>query len=356
MPNTKFQNKLQSVLDNNRAFVSYRWPNSKALEVIVQNDDTLYYSKNLDTKGFVFAPFSQRGKTIIFPFDKAQYSTYDLTDSIPENNNSRAEYNTHNSSLSKEKYIDLVEKAVKVINSGAIDKVVLSRRISINLKNIKLAKLFNRLLLKYPNACVYLWHHPKVGTWLGATPEKLLNIEDNKLSTMALAGTQISNKDDVSWDAKERNEQQWVTDFITDTLTQIAIPIKISKPYNLKAGRLWHICTDILGKVPNDVSLDEIVKALHPTPAVAGLPKQKSIDFILANEAYNRSFYTGFLGVINQQKEGERYSKLFVNLRCMQIEDQKVYIYVGGGITKDSHPLSEWDETEAKSKTLLEVL
>ncbi len=91
---------------------------------------------------------------------------------------------------------------------------------------------------------------------------------------------------------------------------------------------------------------------MHPTPAVAGYPKQKAIDFILENENYNREFYTGYFGFINKDKS----SKLFVNLRCMQIEKKKLSVYVGGGITKDSNPLNEWQETEDKSKTLLSVL
>jgi isochorismate synthase len=82
------------------------------------------------------------------------------------------------------------------------------------------------------------------------------------------------------------------------------------------------------------------------------MPQEKAKQFILKNEPYNREFYTGYLGEINNQKK----SWLFVNLRCMQIYYQNFKIYVGGGITKDSKAEKEWEETELKSRTLLSVI
>ena len=90
---------------------------------------------------------------------------------------------------------------------------------------------------------------------------------------------------------------------------------------------------------------------MHPTPAVCGFPKKESKDFILKNERYDRAFYTGFLGELNMST-----SELYVNLRCMEIEKESIHIYVGGGITKESDPEKEWNETVAKSKTIKGVL
>tara|TARA_R110002050_G_scaffold282950_1_gene431081 strand:- start:217 stop:594 length:378 start_codon:yes stop_codon:yes gene_type:complete len=120
-------------------------------------------------------------------------------------------------------------------------------------------------------------------------------------------------------------------------------------------------------------NINPIVKALHPTPAVCGLPKKTTKEFILKNENYNRAYYTGFLGELNfkeetsrsgnqRNKENQVYktikntTSLYVNLRCMQLEDTKAYIYVGGGITQDSDPNKEWEETVAKSNTMLSVV
>ena len=97
---------------------------------------------------------------------------------------------------------------------------------------------------------------------------------------------------------------------------------------------------------------------MHPTPAVCGLPRNNAKDFVLKNENYHRSFYTGFLGEINMEDKNlnSKNSSLFVNLRCMEIRNEKASIYVGGGITKDSVAKKEWEETVSKSKTMKKVL
>ena len=84
------------------------------------------------------------------------------------------------------------------------------------------------------------------------------------------------------------------------------------------------------------------------------MPKEISKEFILSNEGYDREFYTGFLGELNLTNTERTH--LFVNLRCMKLTDNKATIYVGGGITKDSTAEREWDETQHKSKTMLNLL
>jgi len=95
---------------------------------------------------------------------------------------------------------------------------------------------------------------------------------------------------------------------------------------------------------------------LHPTPAVCGLPKNEAKSFILENENYDRKYYTGFLGELNSDVNGINTSSLYVNLRCMEIAKDEAIIYVGGGITKDSIPEKEWEETVRKTATMKKVL
>ncbi|HEU0124995.1 MAG TPA: chorismate-binding protein, partial [Flavobacterium sp.] len=104
-------------------------------------------------------------------------------------------------------------------------------------------------------------------------------------------------------------------------------------------------------------TLEEVIDTLHPTPAVCGLPKKKSKVFILENENYDRTFYTGFLGELNSTfTETNTSSDLFVNLRCMQIQEDKAILYMGCGITKESIPEKEWEESVNKSMTMKRVL
>jgi len=93
-----------------------------------------------------------------------------------------------------------------------------------------------------------------------------------------------------------------------------------------------------------------IADKLHPTPAVSGLPRKEAIELINSIEDHDRSLYAGCIGIVGEQ------TKLFVNLRCAQYLDQEYFLYLGGGFTKDSESMKEWEETENKSRTLLDIL
>ena len=95
-----------------------------------------------------------------------------------------------------------------------------------------------------------------------------------------------------------------------------------------------------------------MLELLHPTSAVCGMPKAEAMQFILENENYDREFYSGYLGPININNA----SNIFVNLRSMKICQNTAHIYAGAGITEDSDPEKEWNETEIKMKTMLNIL
>jgi isochorismate synthase len=176
---------------------------------------------------------------------------------------------------------------------------------------------------------------------------------------MALAGTQnYEDTIDVVWEKKEMEEQQFVTDFILDSIKSLTTEVAVSSPYTLKAGGVLHIKTDIEGKLNKDSNMKQVVSVLHPTPAVCGLPKQSAKNFILENEEYDREYYTGFLGEINKKEFSKDTSKtdLYVNLRCMQIKDKRAHLYIGCGITEASIPEKEWKESVNKSMTMKRVL
>jgi len=124
-------------------------------------------------------------------------------------------------------------------------------------------------------------------------------------------------------------------------------------PYTKKAGNLIHLRTDFtLDFHQINGNLGELVQELHPTSAVCGYPKKESMEFILTLEKHNRRFYSGFLGPINMDER----VLLFVNLRCMQVMDDRLILHIGAGITSDSVPEDEWAETEIKADTLLSII
>lgn len=349
-----FFNKLKEIISSKHPFVVYRKPNEKIVSIVVQNTSELFHLTSFQQKGFVFAPFSRNENKVFFPdacCDKYTVTINDVNElnEFIENTNLEAQSSL---TTAKKQHISLVEKAVESILQDNAEKIVVSRREDIKLANFNILNSYIKMLKNYPNAMVYLWFHKEVGCWMGASPERLIHISENKLKTMALAGTQSYNgATDVIWKAKEKQEQQFVTDYILETIKKSITNVQVSNPYSVKAGNLLHIRTDISGDLKNENSIEKLVNALHPTPAVCGLPTAIATDFIFQNEGYNRAFYSGYLGELNV----ENITNLFVNLRCMQIKDV-ISIYIGGGITKGSIPEKEWDETVFKAEVMKKVL
>lgn len=362
-------------------FVLYRKPNTSLIKGVFQNDAEVYTTENLTESGFVFAPFDSTKQTVLMPFNHAdliESQCHDLPSSITPGQNIYVE-RKESSIETKATHINRVSDAIKAIKNGAFEKVVMSRKEDVNFleypseaTNKNPITLFKRLLAHYKTAFVYCWYHPKIGLWLGATPETLLSVSGHRFTTMALAGTQeFKGDENPKWDDKEAEEQQFVTDFIISSLKALVSNLNQGETHTVKAGNLLHLRTKISGNINSN--LKDIVSALHPTPAVCGLPKAAAKQYILEKENYNREFYSGFLGELNvvekitrntnqRNVENNAYnaqktvSNLFVNLRCMQLTDAKISIYVGGGITKDSIPENEWEETVNKTQTMKKVL
>jgi isochorismate synthase len=255
--------------------------------------------------------------------------------------------------VSKTAFCLWVEKAIEQIKEKSLSKVVLSRAVEVELKsNFKAFDLFSRLCAVYPNAFVSLVALPDIGTWIGASPELLLSVKDNRVSTEALAGTRpdssIPDLPSIKWGEKELKEQAIVSDFIRNCLSrQTVTDYSEHGPVTVRAGNLLHIQTKFnvkLSKEKDWETVNQILSDLHPTPAVCGFPKKEALDFISAHENYKREFYAGFLGPVNISGQ----TQLHVNLRCMQLKSQSAILYAGAGITKESEPEKEWWETELK--------
>ncbi|WP_034059131.1 chorismate-binding protein [Lacinutrix jangbogonensis] len=377
MQSEDFFEIAQNHFDDALPFVLYRKPNVSVVKGVFQNDDTVYTSKDLTEIGFVFAPFDSKKQTVLMP--TAQSATLETEFIILEKKQEIEDSaklihskEVEKSNEARDFHLNLVSKAIKAIENNTFKKVVLSRKEDVKLSEANPIQLFKRLLSQYKTAFVYCWYHPKIGLWLGATPETLLSVTGSRFTTMALAGTQEYKGDDTPiWKAKETEEQQLVTDFLVGSLQPLVSSLSVAPVETIKAGDLLHLRTKVSGILSSN--LKAVVEMLHPTPAVCGLPKTVTKQFILENENYNREFYTGFLGELNSKEETRRntnrrnvennaynavktVSNLFVNLRCMQLTDIKASVYIGGGITKDSIPENEWDETVNKTQTMKKVL
>jgi len=334
--------EINTFLSAQNPFVCYVKPNENVWNLLVQQNDEII--DFIGQAGFVFVPFHD-GKQIVIPFGGNLFSQGNL-----ENFEKKSIEIFSSESNQKETFEDLVIKGVSAIQQGEFDKVVLSRKIVLK-EPIAIIDSFENLISTYPTAFRYLFFHPKIGLWMGATPEQLVKINQNQFETVALAGTQLYSEN-VIWATKEIEEQQFVTDYIVTKVKDKVNNLIITDAKTVKAGNLVHLKSFISGELTPGFQANDLIKTLHPTPAVCGLPKEKAIDFILKNEGYNRKYYAGFLGEYNKDNQTD----LFVNLRCLEVENDVVNIYVGCGITKDSNPEKEFIETENKSMTMRNVL
>ncbi len=332
-------------------FVLYSLPNSTEANIVLQKDTELYNTECYAEECFVLAPFDYHEKAYCIPLQKSELleSSYSIH-AIEKNTIAINE-----DSQKKEDYCRQVRGAINRIISREASKIVLSRKKEFPLENFDLSLLTERLFNLYPTAFRYVWFHPKTGIWCGASPEVLLQTEGISFETMALAGTQrIEGNKEPHWNFKELKEQKIVVDAISTSLQKVTSFVRISKTYNHEAASLVHLRTDITGIIKKGkTTLSTITSVLHPTPAVCGTPQEYAKSYILEKEDYNREFYTGFLGPICEKRA---CSRLFVNLRCMKIENNVASLFVGGGITIDSNPESEWEETQHKLQTMLQVI
>lgn len=252
--------------------------------------------------------------------------------------------------INESDYLNQATTFISEIEKQHLNKSVFSRIKAVDFEGEKAEVLFDRLCKAYPAAFVYLASSEMFGTWVGATPEILLEVGGSNFKTMSLAGTKKAT-DETPWREKETLEQAYVTDFILNELGGLRISdIQQKGPYTFSAGPVKHLRTDLhfSSETVNGLKLAQV---LHPTPAVSGLPRKEALQLIASIEKHERGFYSGCIGWTKNNK-----SRLFVNLRCCQIQAQKAYLYLGGGFTIDSKPSEEWEETENKSKTLLNIL
>jgi isochorismate synthase len=288
-----------------------------------------------DSEGFFI---SNHNKTAIFKFDEAEgnkYGDFFLSERPPY-------------AVSKKEYLMGAESLLKSFPIFNLSKAVYGRVKSIHFNSKKCNELFELLCDENPKAFVYLISSPQFGTWLGATPEILLSMHGHQGYTMSLAGTRKINAAAENWKDKEMEEQYLVTEYIQNRLlTQELKEIEQHGPFDMEAGPVQHLRTDFSFYSP-DKSAMEIAMELHPTPAVAGVPTKVAQDLIATLEPFHRDLYTGFIGLVSDE-----HSYLYVNLRCCQIQEEKAFLYIGGGYTNQSIPEDEWEETENKARTLL---
>ncbi|MBL7965051.1 MAG: chorismate-binding protein [Flavobacteriales bacterium] len=241
-----------------------------------------------------------------------------------------------------------MREAQTLMEEGPLEKVVLSRALLAGLPEGAVAHLFMEALTVHPETLVALAHTPATGTWLGASPERLISFENELVRTEAVAGTRSVDQGPVeleAWGEKERHEQAVVAQAVEQALMASGARSIHQHPAEvITQGRLAHLRTRFTAEL-STVDRARLVAHLHPTPAVCGSPREKALAFIASHEAHPRGLYAGYWGVWDPAGRTE----LFVNIRCLQAHGEKAVVYAGAGITAGSDPGMEWLETSRKA-------
>jgi len=353
-------------LNNHLTFAAYRFPNQTEQVLMVQKKSETREINDLSAvtklKGFLVAPFLQSERNKMFLINPDFYFKGEVHEEQFEQLK-EIKYPEDKIELpppyvvSKEEYLQQIDCITDSIKKNKVQKVVLSRvKVVSHESCCQMQEIFLKLCDTFPNAFVYIFKI-KGHFWVGATPEPFAFLKDNIFQTSSVAGTK-ENKEQFelfeNWGNKEKQEQQYVSDYIDNVLQNNHWEnIQHHGPYVKKAGNVLHLRTDFTSKTGTmNGNIGNLLKNLHPTPAVCGFPKTKALEIIRLVEKHDREYYSGFLGPVGIQNP----ITLFVNLRCMQIVNSSMILYAGGGLTIDSHPEDEWYETEIKTGTLLSVI
>ncbi|MCW9024290.1 MAG: isochorismate synthase [Gammaproteobacteria bacterium] len=278
-------------------------------------------------------------------------------------------YSEHRHSLlqrqaepTKSEWIQSLDKAKQAISDGEMSKVVLARHLRFSSTHTLQPEVLLQSLSQHFPSCQILGVNFSQTSLIAATPERLLSLKGQDLSCDALGGT-IERSLDTQEDkqkveqilacTKTRHEHALVVEQVQQALKTVSHSLDIPEsPTVLSLRQLHHLWTPVKAQLSQGKNLFDVVECLHPTPAVAGTPLIAAQNWIKQHEPFDRGWYSGVVGWLDGNGDGE----LSVLLRCALLKENQLDVYAGAGIVKDSDALAEFKETELKLSTLLDVL
>lgn len=353
---------IDAFIQRKQPFAVYRIPGEKVPRLLTQAEGAvrlIYDLKELNgQRGFVIAPFQVSESCPVVLIQPDQWGQpLPVDDDTEEDREIALRLQGQESFLtsSTEEYTACFHTFINALRDRTFDKLVLSRHLTVDkVADFSPSSIFRAACKRYIHSYIYLCYTPQTGIWLGSTPEIILSGGKDEWHTVALAGTQPLQDGRLPqvWDEKNRKEQDYVSSYIRRQLLSLDIHATENGPYPAYAGALSHLKTDFRFALKDNKGLGDLLKVLHPTPAVCGLPKEEAYQFILQNEGYDRRYYSGFIGWLDP----EGRTDLYVNLRCMHIEDKQLTLYAGGGLLASSELNDEWLETEKKLQTIKRLI
>jgi menaquinone-specific isochorismate synthase len=259
-------------------------------------------------------------------------------------------------------FCSLVEKAKDEINQGALSKVVLARRkiIHTDLRRLDFRSVLSRLQENREESFVFAFQHPSGESFIGRSPERLLEWHDTTIRVDAIAGTvarhQNSDEDNetAAWlmdSAKDRHEHRFVADFVARKLAAFCFSIKRSAQEKiLRLKNVQHLVTSYEAQLRDGINPLDVLMSLHPTPAVGGVPTATALSFLDDHEGMSRRWFAGAIGFTSGHA-----GDFAIGIRSAFIKDGSLTAYAGAGIVGDSVSEREWQEIEWKFRNFVEI-
>ncbi|QIO22995.1 isochorismate synthase MenF [Haloarcula sp. JP-L23] len=257
---------------------------------------------------------------------------------------------------------DQVGAALESVEDGNLQKVVLAQALHVRLRaDLSVPDVLDRLAVTYPDCYRFLLSPEDGGTFFGATPERLVSLRGRTVRTEALAGS--TGRGDTpaedEWLAaelldseKDTHEHTLVADAIRDQLEPFASSVRIGDRTVRRLATVQHLRTSITAELERDEHVLSLVEALHPTPAVGGLPPDEALRTIRETEAFDRGWYAAPIGWVDAAGNGT----FAVGIRSAVAKGRLATLFAGAGIVADSDPDREWDEVQLKYRPMLDEL
>jgi isochorismate synthase len=265
----------------------------------------------------------------------------------------------------KASWMGRVERAAHEVAQGALAKVVLAREVAMTPPQgtqFATVQTLRRLREEHPGSITFAMHVPGRGTFLGATPETLVEVTGTEVSTHALAGTIRRGSDDeednrlarqLFESTKDRQEHRVVVDAIVQTLRPMCTDLNVSEvPRPIRLLQMQHLATPIVGRLTRPINVLSLARELHPTPAVGGWPRAQAAQYLDDYEPTRRGWYAAPIGWLDSNFDGV----FGVAIRSALVTPQHTRAWVGAGIVSASDPEREWHETDLKLRTIVSGL
>jgi len=313
--------------------------------IILQKEDETFLIFQANSK------FSNENIVLNFTQSVSAILNLDNEGTVKKNNTYENNGKIHNS---KSLWNKIVTEAKKKLNHD-LKKIVLSRRIELLVKDeIDWTQMFRELETTFPN-CYLFMVKSNEAVFFGASPEKFLSVHDNNIEIDALAGSASGNSTDIESELlnkKNIKEHKYVIDFIGEAISEYAHDIRVdTSPQIKKLKNVQHLYTKINAKLNEDRNVLYLIDSMFPTPAVCGLPKQIARETINEIEKFDRGLFSGLIGWIDINFNCE----FAVAIRSALYKKGELHLYAGAGIVEESVPEEEYDETEMKFNTILNL-